>query len=194
MVTYEDTLPLAWRFAELSAEQAEQLGFNNRYVLSALASLEEHSGSAGRLSEDQPALGEELMRIESMLHLVLKMLAHEFAAKGGLPAEHRMQIGVDEIQFVVPNNRQEPEPGRTGVLELHFHSSIPEPFRVYGRFRDPESRDGNDWQIFKPDPPLEGDVRNEFQRLVFRHHRRWVAATRKARTATEQTSPEESVG
>ena len=181
MISYEDSLPIAWVSGPTSEHDSLALDTTNEYVLEAVAAVEEHAQD--HLSEDYPELHQELKRLDAKVHLVMDMLSRLLQASAAAPRARRVRIGADRVEFRTADEGTELK--GEGTLELYLHASIPEPLRLPGTiersFRDEDDRL---WYVVAV-APLERGLRDLLSRHVFRHHRRSVAAARQAGSGAE---------
>jgi hypothetical protein len=176
LITYEDSLPIAWVPGPASEHETLALDTTNEYVLEAVAAIEEHAQD--HLSEDQPELHQELKRLDAKVHLVMDMLSRLLQASADAPKARRVRVGVDRVEFRPAAD--EPKLEGEGTLELYLHSSIPEPLRLPGEIAMSfEDDSGRQWCVLEV-APLQRSLRDLLSRHVFRHHRRSIAAARQS--------------
>ena len=180
MVRYEDRLYLMWCPGEVPEGERVRLETSGEYVLEAVASIEEHRPS--QLAEEQPELHQELARLDSKLQLVLELVAQ---MRGGDMKAETMSRGflvfaADRIEFETLG--ESVEAGQEGVLKVVLHPSIPEPLGVPGRVTDVGEQAGRQMAVLEP-VERHWSYREALSRHVFRHHRRQVAAARRAGTS-----------
>ncbi len=177
MVRYEDRLYLMWCPGEVPEGERVRLETSGEYVLEAVASIEEHRPS--QLAEEQPELHQELARLDSKLQLLLELVAQMRGGdtKPDTGPRKFLVLAADRIEFETLGEAV--EAGQEGVLKVVLHPSIPEPLGIPGRVTDVGEQAGRQMAVLEP-VEQRWAYREALSRHVFRHHRRQVAAARRA--------------
>jgi len=184
MVQYEDRLYSIWSPGEVTEGERVRLETSGDYVLEAVASIEEHRPS--QLAEEQPELHQELARLDSKLQLLLELVSQMRGGdtKPDTGPRKLLVLAADQIEFETLDDAV--EAGQEGVLKVFLHPSIPEPLGVPGRVTDVGGQAGRQMALLEP-VEQRWAYREALSRHVFRHHRRQVAAARRAGTTPAES-------
>jgi hypothetical protein len=176
-LAYADVLPVAFRRLNgpLDAVHAASLADRNLRTLLACAALEEH-GQHDKPAEDSPHAA-DILRIDLKVNLLLDMVGALLAASQSRPAAVPARFNPHGI--VWDSAGPPPSAGALGIVEIHLRECLVQPLALVGVVAEgPPDR-----HVHVRFEPLQDQVADQFERLVFRRHRRQVAGGRHPRRA-----------
>lgn len=175
-LAYAGELRLEWRpLPNLpAAEESMRLRDANLTVLSLVAAVEEHRTES---SEEESALGVDLLRLDAKLNLLLELMQRMAARDRELPARRALRLNAHGI--ALPADAAAPTPDSMVVVCIHLEACRAMPLELVARV------------MALPDPGWillafveQGAAMEEaLDRLVFRYHRRQVAIERRGAKA-----------
>jgi len=168
-VALEDRLPI--RCQPLPAHSdafARQQA--NEEVLRAILSLDEIHRS--ELHEQDPALAQELVRLESKVDLVLELVGQLLVRQLFLPEAVPLRVFAGRVEWEAA---APPATGQPVLIELFICPRIPRPLWLAATVLA-APRPG--WAAARFGD-LGDSVQDQLEKLIFRHHRRRVAVTRR---------------
>lgn len=173
----EDTLPLRWRAADRDALAAAALHHHeqNEEVLRFIAALEEAPGEFGE--EHQP-VAQEMARLEVKVNLLLGLVGQLLAVHFPLPPDVPVRLNPLGAEWIAGTG---PQPGDTGTVEIWLSPRCPKPLILACRADHAGSAEqGRRYgvQFILMAEPL----RERLEKIIFRHHRRSVALSRRLRS------------
>lgn len=166
-LTLDERLPVRWR-ADSPGELAA-LRHANEDTLRTILSLDDHHVE---LPEESVELAHELQRLESKLNLVLELMSRVLARQLDLPPPVPLHLTAQSLEWEAS---AAPASGSRGWLEIYLCPRYPQPLflpAIIEHVAPPRVR-----AVFVE--PGEG-VQDLLETLIFRHHRRQVAASRRA--------------
>jgi hypothetical protein len=165
-LTLDQRLPVRWHVD--SPGEPAGLRQANEDTLWVILSLDEHHVEIG---EENVELAQEFQRLESKLNLILELMSRVLARQLELPPPTAVRLGAHSLEWESP---APPSPGSRGWLEIYLCARYPQPLclpAVIESATPPIVRAGF------VDP---GEVVQDLlETLIFRHHRRQVAAARR---------------
>jgi hypothetical protein len=170
-VALVERLPLRWQAWAGSPDEAARQRQANEETLRVILSLDEHPH--GELTDEDPALAQELARLESKLNLVLELVGQLLVRQLVLPPPVAVQLHADSLKW---ETATPPPAGARLLIELYPCNRFPRPLALPAVAR-PESRAGWAAAGFEE---LGEAVQDQLEMLIFRHHRRRVAAARRS--------------
>ena len=172
-VVLVESLPVSWQvWTGIPADTAHQRQANEE-TLRVILSLDEHPH--GELADQDPALAHELVRLESKLNLVLELLGQLLVKQLALPPEVPVQLHAGGLEWETPTA---PPTDARILIELYPCNRFPRPLQLSATVRT-APRAG--WAAASFDD-LGEVVQDQLEMLIFRHHRRRVAAARRSGT------------
>lgn len=167
---FEDVMPLHW--VQLTqaptATQRVQHQEANEDILRTIALLDEHFSETG---DEHDVATHGLHRIDFKLNLVLDLVSQVLAHHLTLPEAVNVSFNTDAIQW---EGQSTPDPGSTVKIDLYVSRKYPRAIVLYGKVQAVQS--------FKTGVALDGVseiMRDGLDKLIFRHHRRRIAHTRR---------------
>ena len=170
-VRLEGVLPLDW--VETIAPQAAlaDVMADNATLLRALLMLDEPL-AAGDLSR-----GDAVQQLERRVDLLLMMTSSALRGLQPLPVERPCVLSARQFSWA---SDESVGVGRRVWARVYLRHRIPLPLVLPGLLVE-EAVDGEQlWHRLELEP-LEAELQDDLERLVFRHHRRQVARQRAAR-------------
>lgn len=168
---YRDRLPLRWLpLPALPAGlEAERLAETNARLLAAVAMLEEHPNKP-KPADEPSATDLELQRIHLKLNLLLELFSGFLLAQSPQPPAVPLRLSWRGVSWEVA---EAPEPGASGLVEIHLSRLLVQPLRWPARIVAGPA--GTAVAEFCPLPDF---CQEALERHVFQHHRREVAEAR----------------
>lgn len=170
-ICLESRLPFRWSAREEPLSDMELQGINqtNNSLFQALAVIDE---SALPDLQEHGALGQELVRLDAKLNLMLSMVGQLLSQQSDLPPLSDLILTASSLRL----------PGTAvadgqGLAELYLHPGIAMPLALPVEFA------GGNGLIHG----LAVDVQNALERYLFRHHRRAVATARHPYNAEQRS-------
>jgi hypothetical protein len=173
---FEELLPLAWSPGPLLAGVAlARMNADNHQLLGAEASLDDVR-VRDALKDESPALVYELQRLEYKLNILLRLTAEIALRSGGLPSPQRARLSARGFEWF---GEQAPPTGATGVASAYVNPALPQPFQAPCTVIAERSESGVRVAqlVFSG---LSETVVDLLEKLIFRHHRRLIAGSRKS--------------
>ncbi len=176
-LAYADVLPVGFRplAAAPDVPYASSLADRNLRTLMACAALEEH-GQHDKATEDLPHAA-DILRIDLKVNLLLDMVGALLAASQSRPPTVAARFNRHGI--VWESAGTPPVPGSYGLVEIHLKDCLAQPLALAGTV----AQDPADRHVHVRFDPIQDQVADQFERLVFRRHRRQVAGGRLQRRA-----------
>ena len=170
-VALVESLPVSWQaWTAIPADSTGQRQANEE-TLRVILSLDEHPH--GELADEDPPLAQELVRLESKLNLVLELVGQLLVRQLALPPPAPVQLHAGSLEW---QTLSAPPTGARILIELYLCSRFPRPLQLPAVAR-PAPRAG--WAAAGFDD-LGEVVQDQLEMLIFRHHRRRVAAARRS--------------
>lgn len=166
----EERLPLRWCPLESPPCDPLQRQQVNEDTLRVILSLDEHHHVTERHEEDA-ALAGELLRLESKLNLVLELVSQVLAHQLSLPPAVPVRLAAHRLEWQAASAA----PSGSGIIELYASLRYPRPLFLPATIEGT----GNGW-VHAVFDDLGEPVQDLLEQLIFRYHRRQVAATRRA--------------
>ena len=163
----EEPLPLRWRAAETAAA-TPHWQLSNEETLRVILSLDEHHVEA---SDENPEFAQEVQRLETKINLILELVSQVLARQLQLPEALPVRLSAHEIEWLTATA---PVPGSSVLLEIYVCTRYPRPLWLPATVQG--VADGRVRAVFGD---LGETVQDLIEKLIFRHHRRQIAATRR---------------
>jgi hypothetical protein len=174
-LAYADVLPV--RFVPFEAPPDAALLANwserNLRMLQASAALEEQG--AAEKTDDETVHGAQVQRIDLKVNLLLDLVGHLVAASQSRPPAAPLRMNVRGIVWHCGGPR--PTAAARGCVEVHLRECLVQPLALTGVVVEADA-DGHVHVAFDPLPDVVSD---QFERLIFRRHRRHIAGVRQTR-------------
>jgi len=163
----EDRLPLHWRLPEMSGATSYQQ-LSNEETLRVILSLDDYHVD---VSDENPEFAHEVQRLETKINLILELVSQVLARQLQLPEALPVRLSAHEIEWETVTT---PAIGSTVLIEAYVCPRYPRPLFLPATVKD--SVGGRVRAVFED---LGEPVQELIEKLIFRHHRRQIAATRR---------------
>ncbi len=174
-LSYEDRLPVIWRpGAEPDNAQILRLGTATQRALHAIEAIEHHPQDP---RDDEHPMAAEVQRLESKVDLVMELAGRLLLRDLDLPPPSPVVIHTGGIEWHAGGGA--PAPGTFGEVEVYLHPQMPLALHLPARALESAGDRSAGWvrlAFVGSAPSLEESL----EKLVFRHHRREVAARHRA--------------
>ncbi|HWR88595.1 MAG TPA: PilZ domain-containing protein [Acidiferrobacterales bacterium] len=164
----EDRLPLHWRVSETPGA-ASHLQLSNEETLRVILSLDEHHVEA---SDENPEFAHEVQRLETKINLILELVSQVLARQLQLPEALPVRLSAHEIEWETAGALPT---GSSVLLEIYVCTRYPRPLFLPATVQG--FTGGRARAVFGD---LGDVVQDLIEKLIFRHHRRQIAATRRS--------------
>ena len=175
---FEESLPVAWVQGPLALGlDLARLNADNHQLLGAEASLNEVRVHEA-LKDESPALLHELQRLEFKLNILLRLTAELATRNNALPPRYTIRLSARGMEWI---GDAAPAAGATGMAELYINPALPQPLKLPCSVRGERAADAA--RVAQLEfAGLSEPVIELIEKLIFRHHRRFVAGARLAGT------------
>lgn len=175
----EDILPLSWEpyLQPVGPASLIYLNENNLNVLHAVAAIEERLVEP---LEEYGPLGQELMRLDAKLSLLLNVVGRQIVQSKELPRRVPIRFNAWGVSWEATDNVL--VMGEEGVVSLHLHSFPAMPLLLAGRVVDTSVNDKGGTVTTVTFFDLAEPVKEVMERMIFRYHRRYVAGAHLAKS------------
>jgi hypothetical protein len=172
-LTFEDRLPLVWTplGSPLEAAQLAKVQLANQETLYLISSLEEHPSERIEQGNHPQEVGRLDFKINLLLDLVGQLLVRQMT----LPEPVLVRLTPTEIQWEA---QIAPAVGSLVQIETYLNLKYPKPITFIGRVSSIRPLSAS----FSIAVSLEGlseSLQQAIESLIFRHHRRLVAYSRR---------------
>jgi len=175
-----DSLPLRWGPADPDTVAAEVLRHHdhNEEVLRVIAALEE---TPAELGEEHQPLAQEMARLDVKLNVLLGLVGQLLLVHFPLPPRRAVRLSPFGVEWAADCG---PQPGETGTIELWLSSRCPKPLVLAARAESAADVDLA-CRYAARFTLLTESLRDRLEKIIFRHHRRSVALTRRRTQSSE---------
>ncbi|MGA8009308.1 MAG: PilZ domain-containing protein [Thiomonas sp.] len=171
-VQLDGVFPMEW-VDELNPPQAHaEVMADNDTLLRALLTLDEPTVS----HDTEHGRSDPIQHLERRIDLLLLMASTALRGLGNLPAERPCALSSRRLRWA---SEQPLELGRRLWARIYLRHRIALPLVLPGLISEQHADRGQFWHTLELDP-LDQQVQNDLDRLIFRHHRRQVARQRKS--------------
>lgn len=164
----EDRMPLHWRASEMPSGEPHQQQANEE-TLRVILSLEEHHVEA---SDENPEFAHEIQRLESKINLILELVSQVLARQLQLPEALPVWLSAHKIEWQAVG--AVPAAGSPVLIEAYVCPRYPRPLYLPATVESAVSG-----RVRATFDDLGMPVQDLLEKLIFRHHRRLIAATRR---------------
>jgi len=165
-LTLDARLPVRWRTD--SPGELAALRQANEETLRVILSLDDHHVE---LPEESTELAQEFQRLEAKLNLILELMSKVLARQFDLPPPAPLRLGAQSLEWEAAAS---PAAGSRGWLEVYLCPRYPQPLYIPAVIEN--ATPARTRAVFVE--PGEA-VQDLLETLIFRHHRRQVAAARR---------------
>lgn len=169
---YEDSLPLRWRRLNLAELSSAHIVEANAEFLRVMEAFEEHGPER---SDESPELAHEILRIESKLNLLLDLMGRLLARQLKLPPPVPVSLGADHLAWTAP---RAPAVGEMVLVEIYLRPEYPSPITLPAKVVS-VAPDNEGKRTTVEIATLDQEVREWWEKTIFRHHRRQIAHARR---------------
>lgn len=175
-VVFQATLPFRCLLVESSPspEVLSQISCNNIELLNVLGFIEEPRLD---LTEDVSEYGKQLSRLDSKVSFLITLLSGVLAERLALPDTGLLKISSKTIQLCSVQDL--PADGQAVKVEIFISPIVPSPLVLFGTIKSiPAETQGAECCYEVCLSPLADNLKVALDKMIFRHHRRQVAAQR----------------
>ncbi|OIQ73773.1 hypothetical protein GALL_445860 [mine drainage metagenome] len=170
-VQLDGVMPLDW-VDELDPPSARaDVMADNSTLLRALLMLDEPAVS----HDVEHGRSDPIQNLERRVDLLLLMASTALRGLGNLPPDRPCALASRKLRWA---SEQRIDVGRRLWARIYLRHRVALPLVLPGRITEEHADRGQFWHTLELDP-LDQQVQNDLDRLIFRHHRRQVARQRK---------------
>ena len=159
-------LPKQIRFARQNA--------GNETILRSVSAMEEYRGSTGQ--DEETGVEADIARIDNKLNVLLSMVSELIKQQRDIPEAVPVLLSVQAIEWW---SEMAPDADEYIQLELHINPSYPSPLLLTGKVEMVESLGEGISHVVVNFMGMNAAVIDQFEKFIFRHHRRGVAMSRR---------------
>ncbi len=171
---YEDCLPLSWNALNSKPDSAVLLAIQNENeeTLKVICSLDEvhHEND-----DPQGVHAQQLMRLDAKVNFLMDMVGQLLLNSLTIPAATKMSLSADGIQWI---DRQALDIGDYIHVQLYLKVKYPNPVILPALVKSVTRVEGG-YKITSEFDSLSTGVEEWIEKLIFRHHRRAIALSRR---------------
>ena len=171
---YEDCLPLSWDTPDSKPDQAALLAIQNENeeTLKVICSLDE-----AHLENDDPQSvhAQQLMRLDAKVNFLMDMVGQLLQSSLTLPSPSKMSLSADGIQWI---DKRAPDVSDYIHVQLYLKVKYPKPVILPALVRSVNKVEEG-YRITSEFDSLSAGVEEWIEKLIFRHHRRAIALSRR---------------
>lgn len=172
-LVYEDVLALRCKViaGPLVGAELMRMHQSNEEVLRIVHSLDEYYPEL----TDEHGVGQELARMDFKLNLLLDLVSEVLAYYHDTPQRTPVKLSVDGIEW---QSSQPPELHKLVLMEIYLNNKYPHPIFLPGRVEYVQAlvTGSNIRVVFDS---LDEIIQAWLEKIIFRHHRRQIASTRR---------------
>ena len=175
-VALEDRLPLAWKPLAAHPEPLVfgRLQLANQKALHAALHLDEYA--LEDTADERDPNARELGRIDFKINLLLDLVGHLLLQHATLPPEVRVTLTPAEIQWTCESA---PELGGLVQIEIYLNPKYPRPLALIGQVAGVTGLAPELVVAVRLDPLAEA-LQESLEQIIFRHHRRLIAHSKRS--------------
>lgn len=169
-LSFTDNISILWKPVDYQPDDSHLALVNdsNETFLRAVSAISE---LAKDVSEDSPAISQEISRIDLKLNLLLDLVSQLIYQQSNIPEVTQVTVSSHEIKW---RGDELPAPDTTVFIQVYIQRGTPKPLCFYGRVIS--SRDDRGAGCARVRYiGLCGSAQAWLDKLIFRHHRREVA-------------------
>ena len=167
-LSFRSLLPLSWRTLDAVGAQAETADRRNLNVIDKLMAIENGAADHGPM---EPESSNEIRRLHLKMDFLIGLVSDLISGTEPLPGIRRVRVCPDWVEWYDP---APPEAGIDVEIALYLSNKYPLPLRLRARV-ECVVKVGAEWIVSAMWAPINADLADGFERLIFLHHRREVA-------------------
>jgi len=171
---YEDRLPLAWNIPDSKPDSAELLAIHNsnEEILKVISSLDE-----ANLESDDPqdVHAQQLMRLDAKVNFLMDMVGQLLLNNLTVPAPIKMSLSADGVQWT---DTHAPDINAYLHVQLYLKMKYPKPVILPVLVRSVDKVEEG-YRVITEFESLSAGAEEWIEKLIFRHHRRAIALSRR---------------
>ena len=168
-LVYQDIIPIRWKVLESPSGAIENASrqYRNTEVLRVIATLGEYA--------DQHQGSPEFAHLDFKLNLVLDLVGEIAGYYRDIPTGVPVRLGANAIEW--ESGQAPPVKGQVSI-EIYLHRNYPHPLTLLGEVQAvaPLAQGFRALVVFEP---LNGPAQEWLEKILFLHHRRQVAYSRR---------------
>ncbi|MDH5189970.1 MAG: PilZ domain-containing protein [Gammaproteobacteria bacterium] len=172
----EGAFALHWKSLPGEPQQIQFARNNasNETILRSVAAIEEYRGTT--VQDDQTGVEADIARLDNKLNVLLGMVSELIKQQRDIPEAVPVLLSVQAIEWWSENT---PTLDEFIQLELYVNPSYPSPLLLTGKVEMVENLEEGIFHVVVNFVGINEAVIDQFERFIFRHHRRGVALSRR---------------
>lgn len=172
---YRDCIPLVWKIFESRPDPAEIILIqnSNEEILKAIYVLDDTYTD----SEDpHDTLAQQLMRMDTKINFLMDMVGQLLSKSLIIPDRHNVSLSPTGMQW---EDKHAPEVNAYLHVQLYLKINYPQPVILPAVVNSVEKKSAEEFNIAVSFEKLTTSMEECMEKLIFRHHRRLIALTRR---------------
>jgi len=174
-LVYQDSIPLAWKALQTRPNPAEiiLLQNSNEEILKALYALDE-----SHMENDDPhdLYAQQFMRMDAKINFLMDMVGQLLLKSLILPEQHAVSLLSTGVHW---DDKLAPKVDEYIHIELYLKINYPKPLILPAVVNSVDYVSAEEFKITANFDGLTTLVEESLEKLIFRHHRRLIAMTRR---------------
>ena len=175
-LVFEGAFALRWKELPDLPQQIQFARQNaaNETILRSVSAMEEYRSSV--VQDDQLGVEADIARLDNKLNVLLSMVSELIKKEHDIPEAVPVLLSVQAIEWW---SEKEPMLGENIQLELYINNSYPTPLLLSGKVEMVENLEEGIFHVVVNFMGMNEAVTDQFEKFIFRHHRRGVALSRR---------------
>ncbi len=173
---YQDCIPLVWKTVESRPDPTEIILVHNsnEEILKAIYALDDTHAD----SEEPHDFAQQLARMDAKINFLMGMVGQLLSTSLIIPDRHAISLSSTGMQW---KDKQLPDVNAYLHVELYLKINYPKPIILPAVVNsvDKTSEFDGEFNITVSFEKLTASVEECLEKLIFRHHRRLIALTRR---------------
>lgn len=175
-LVFEGAFALRWKALPALPQQIQFARQNatNETILRSVAAMEEYRGVT--VQDEQIGVEADIARLDNKLNVLLNMVSELIKQQRDIPESVPALLSVKAIEWW---SEKEPVVDENMQLELYINPSYPSPLLLTGKVEMVENLEEGIFHVVVNFTGMNEAVIDQFEKFIFRHHRRGVALSRR---------------
>ena len=175
-LVFEGAFALRWNELSTMPQQIQSARQNatNETILRSVSAIEEYRGSM--VQDEQLGIEVDIARLDNKLNVLLSMVSELIKQQRDIPEAVPVLLSVQAVEWW---SEKEPVIDENIQLELYINNSYPSPLLLSGKVEMVENLEEGIFHVVVSFKGMNEAVIDQFEKFIFRHHRRGVALSRR---------------
>lgn len=173
---FEGAFALRWQTLPDLPKQIQfaRQNASNETILRSVSAMEAYHGSTGQ--DEDTGVEADIARIDNKLNVLLNMVSELIKQQRDIPGVVPVLLSVQAIEWW---SEMAPDADEYIQLELYINPAYPSPLLLTGKVEMVESLEEDISHVVVNFMGMNEAVIDQFEKFIFRHHRRGVALSRR---------------